>query len=106
VGGGMAGGAGLVSDPDGLTEPLRQPRGHDSRHDVGSAAGRKADDPAQRPHRVGLRAGATRYGGKDAGGAREVEKSTGERCMALPSLPRPAALFYYFTSFAPVMASR
>jgi hypothetical protein len=53
-----------------------------------------------------LRAGATRYGGKDAGGAREVEKSTAGKMHGAPSLPRPAALFYYFTSFAPVMASR
>src|SRR5262249_30868067 len=100
-------GARFVFDHDRLTEPLGQPRGHDPRHDVGPAAGRKADDPAQRPRRVGLRAGATRYGGEGARGRPPGEETNaGERDEPYPLCPAPAALFYYFTSFAPVMASR
>src|SRR5262249_28543552 len=104
--GDIAAGARLVFDHDRLAESLRQPRSHDPRDDIGPAAGRKSDDPAQRPRRIGLRAGATRYGGKGAGGAREIEKSTAGKMHGAPSPPAPAVSFYDFTSFAPVTASR
>jgi hypothetical protein len=70
--GDIAAGPRLVFDHDRLAESLRQPRGHDPRDDIGPAAGRKSDDPAQRPRRIGLRAGATRRGGKRTAGAREM----------------------------------
>src|SRR5262249_42994989 len=50
----IAAGAGPVLDHHRLGEALREPWCHDPRHDIGAAAGRKADHEAQRAQRVGL----------------------------------------------------
>ena len=48
----IGGGAGLVLDEHRLAEPFGEPLGQDPRHRVGRAAGRIADDPAQRSRRI------------------------------------------------------
>jgi hypothetical protein len=71
----IGGGAGLVLDDDGLAEPRREPLRHDPRHRVRPAAGRKSDDPAQRPGRIFERRRAVRKDGNRRSGARELQKS-------------------------------
>src|SRR5262249_597617 len=55
VGGNVAGGTGRVLDDEWLAEPLRQRLTYQTRDDLGYATGRKADDDAHRPRRIGLR---------------------------------------------------
>src|SRR6516164_1064445 len=58
-----------VLDDEWLAEALGQPLTDQAREDVGRAAGRKADDDAHRPRRIGLRPCDTRNG-RQRGGAR------------------------------------
>ena len=55
LGADIAAGAGPVFDDELLAEPLRQRLSNEARDDVGCIAGRKADDDAHRPRRIGLR---------------------------------------------------
>src|SRR5439155_4795 len=53
---------------------------------VGAASRRKADDPAQRPRRVGLCAGARQRTGRSrTGRAGEIQKSTARKIHGTPS---------------------
>ena len=55
LGGDIAGGAGPVVDEELLTQTVREPLSDQARNDVDLAAGRKPDDNAYRPLRIGLR---------------------------------------------------
>ena len=69
LGADIAAGARPVLDDEWLPEPLRQPLTDQARDDVGRAAGRKADDDAHRPRRIGLRPRDARHG-RQRGSAR------------------------------------
>jgi hypothetical protein len=69
LGGDIGAGPRPVLDHELLAQPLRQPLPHDPRHDVGRAAGGKADDDADRARRIGLRPREARDG-RQRGSAR------------------------------------
>src|SRR5262249_20691976 len=70
----VAAGARPVLDDDLLAESLRQPRPHDAGDGVGAAACGKADDPAHRPRRIGLRPRETRHGRQRGNARSQMQK--------------------------------
>src|SRR5262249_29768747 len=57
-----------------LAETLRQPLADQARHGVGGAAGRKPDDDAHRPGRIGLRPRDARDHGRQSGTRSQMQK--------------------------------
>jgi hypothetical protein len=53
--------AGAVLDHELLAEALRQPLPDHAGRCIGGAAGRKTENDAHRPRRIGLRPGSARY---------------------------------------------
>jgi hypothetical protein len=85
--------AGPVLDNDWLVELVRQPLTDQARNDVKSTAGRKADDDAYRPRRIGLcqsEAGRDREHGSARGQLQKLP--TGEFHIALPASSRNSRL--------------
>ena len=75
LGGDIGGGAGAVLDDELLAQTLRQPWRREASEDVGGAAGRKTNDDAHRPRRIGLRKRHSRQrggGGRACGKAHEM----------------------------------
>src|SRR5450759_3261544 len=71
-----------------LAEPLRQPLAHQTRGDVGRAAGRIADDPAHPPRRIVLRHCDARYGRKRGSARCQMKKLTAEKFHSITSSAR------------------
>src|SRR5215475_4207856 len=87
----IAGGARSVLDDELLAKSLRQYLTYEARDDVRRTTGRKADDDAHRPRRIGLRPSSARHG-RERGSARgQMQKiSAGKFHFEPPS---------HFTSF-------
>jgi len=64
----IAGVARQVLDHEGCPEPFREPLADQARQDVVRAAGRKPDEQAHRPRRIGLRVRDAGHG-RQSGGA-------------------------------------
>src|SRR4029450_6510930 len=64
LGGNIAGSTWPALDDEWLAEALRQRLTYQARDDLDYATGRKADDDAHRPRRVGLRPSDARHGGE------------------------------------------
>src|SRR5262249_44883158 len=68
-----------VLDDELLTEALRQPLTNEARSNVVNTTGRKWDNDAHRPRRIGLRPGETRHGRQHGSARCQMQKSsTGE----------------------------
>ena len=74
LGGQVAARSRPVLDEELLAEPLRQRLRQQACRDVDPAAGREADDEADRPCRVGLRSCDPRHRREDGGGACQAQK--------------------------------
>ena len=73
-GGDIAAGARPVVDDNLLTEPLGEPLRHHPRRNVGGTAGRKSNDQAHRPRRIGLRRCDPRERREDGGTCCQMQK--------------------------------
>ena len=86
----IAGCAGPVLNDKLLSQMIRQVVADDARHDVVGAAGRKRDDPAHRPRRIGLRSRHPRNG-----------RQRGSACCQMQKLSTVGKFYFEppFTSF-------
>jgi hypothetical protein len=76
LGGYIGSGAWTVLDNELLAEPFRQPLSHQTREDIGNAAGSNAHDYTYRSRRIGLRARHTRYSRQSGDTDRQMQKLT------------------------------
>jgi len=76
LGGDVAAGARPVLDDELLAEPLGKPLPHQACDDVEPAAGGRADDPTDRPRRIGLRPREMRHRRQRGSGRGQMQEST------------------------------
>ena len=74
LGGDLPLGARPVFDDEWLAKALRQPLTNQARENVGRAAGRKTNDDAYRPRRIGLRPSDLRHCRQRGGAHGKVEE--------------------------------
>src|SRR5215475_14835983 len=83
----IAGGARSVLDDELLAKSLRQYLTYEARDDVRRTTGRKADDDAHRPRRIGLRPRDARDGGQHGSPCCEMQKPTAGKFHFEPPSP-------------------
>jgi hypothetical protein len=76
--------AGSVLDEELLAKPVRQPLTDQARHDVGHAAGGKADDDADRLSRIILRTRDARHGRESGSTGRQMQKLSASQLHKMP----------------------
>src|SRR4051812_34124215 len=82
-----------VLDDERLAEVIRQPLTNQAREELGRAAGRKADDDAHWPRRIGLRPRNLRHGRQRGSACGQMQKSSaGKFHKSLPASWRNVSL--------------
>ena len=86
LGGEIAGGADPVLDDELLAEPIGQPLSHETRGEIATAAGRKADDKTHRPRRIGLRPRDVRHGRQRGNARGQMQEFAAGKFHGVPRL--------------------